>query len=179
MKRTVIVILLSTLVAASAGIGAYFYLDGKAVETARQAACVATVVPMVSLHHNQNEIVSLLEELASEEESPNKAPVNTAPVATSYVFTKTIDEKLMTIAKMYREQQSGQTVNHETLNKHLETTVDAFQAEAPEFMRRCNHLLVEMEQECGPLEAELPDQTGCREKYNEKLQTIISETAQI
>ena len=71
----------------------------------KQVTCLAAVIPKVVLHHNQEEIVNLLQNLA--EETGDLAPEKKVETQVKPIFSQRVDEKLIEIANLYQSQSQA------------------------------------------------------------------------
>jgi hypothetical protein len=137
----------------------------------RHTTCLAAVIPSVVMHHQQEEIVQLLQNLAKETKS-HVDPEATAPVKA--IFSNRLDQELLRIANAFQNQdKSGEVAEPMT------TAVRYFETDAPAFLESCLAVLDSAKKQCGTIDATTPEQIECLTPFSEEINTLLTQSTGI
>lgn len=147
----------------------YWFEQNKTIKN-KQVTCLASIIPKVVLHHNQEEIVNLLQDLAKEtgDLAPEKAVKTQAPP----IFSQRIDEKLIEIANLYQAQDQAD-FSKGTVALAIDQAASYFKKDAPEFLGECMNILSRAESQCGSLEKVTDDNRDCLNSFTPKIMSLM------
>lgn len=167
MKKAVL-LLLGVVVLASVSVGGYFYFaQGHALDE-RHTTCLAAVIPSVVLHHQQEEIVQLIQDLAKETKE-SLAPEKTESVRP--IFSARVDGELLKIAEAFQAQ--GVAESSSGVSDAMVRAQQFFNEDAPSFASKCLGIVTEAKTVCGTLEAQSEAQKSCLDPYSEKINDLV------
>jgi hypothetical protein len=144
------------------------HLQSQAEQSARHISCLSAVIPSVVLHHQQGEIVALLQELASDTGTPI-AQEDSKPSA---FFSSAIDSELIRISELYQAKQKLGASNTSEVNQAVDRAVKLMRSEKLGYFEECDRLMKTIESECGSLKQLVPDNPSCFQKYNQQLSDL-------
>ena len=174
MKRTAALILVPILISAISGYIAFNWQNSQQSEQARHRSCLAAVIPTVTLHNSESEIISLLQELAQD----TNTVLLEKPQPQAHFFSKDIDADLMQIAELFQAKQRFGASHTDKVNQAVERAVGLMKEAKLPFLAQCDELMKKVEQECGSLIETAPDNPSCYQKYNAQLEQFIPKKQQ-
>lgn len=163
--------LLSILLAVVA-VGVFYWFEQQKSMKNKQVTCLASVIPKVVLHHNQEEIVNLLQDLA--EDTGDLAPQAAVKAQSQPIFSQRIDKKLIEIANLY-QQQPDASLSQGAVAIAVDEVTKYFQKDAPQFLGGCMNILSQAESQCGSLDKVSDENKQCFNSFTPKITALMEE----
>lgn len=153
---------------AAAGIaGAYLWIFQSKKATPHEMTCLSAIVPSVVLHHEQEQIVHLLQTLA--DENNEAVPDELKHEAKTPVFSPRVDDELLNIARLFQIRGSDATMEKADVMSSAGRALAYFKTDAPSYMEGCLQRLIEAETDCGTVEKPSDTEKICLEKHSESI----------
>lgn len=165
MNQRRISFFLPLLVATLVGAGTWQWLSNKSNANSREMTCLSAVVPSVVLHHDQEQIVQLLQSLA--EETNEAVPENLKSTPVQPVFSKRVDEELLNIARLFQLRGDDAVMEKSDVMNSAGKALEYFRSDAPTYLEGCLQRLKEAETDCGNIEDPNDQEKLCLEKHSE------------
>lgn len=156
-----------TVVAAIAALGTWYWLHWQNPASPREMTCLSAIVPSVVLHHDQEQIVQLLQSLAEDNNEPLPEELPSAPVRP--VFSSRVDDELLKIARLFQLRGEAATLEKSDVMGSVGKAVRYFREDAPAYMDGCLQRLNEAEADCGNIENPSDEEKLCLEKHSESI----------
>lgn len=165
MKHEYKIAVVCLLVAGLAGTGTWYLSKNSKKISPMEMTCLSAVVPSVVLHHEQEQIVDLLQQLANEEKST--APEKSLVEGKKSIFSERIDTELLKIAELFKIRGEDVQLENADVMSSVTRALSYFKKDAPEYLNGCMTRLEAAKKECGTIENPNETEKLCLEKHAE------------
>lgn len=171
MKSKVLYIVIPIFTALVAGFAAYHFTQQKGDTTQMlQVNCLAAVIPSVVLHHQQAEIVSLLQDLAEDTKTELPKHELTRPEP---FFTTSVDAELIKIAELFKAKSQKINVESTDVASAMQQAIQAMKTDKVEYFEKCEALMKKVETKCGNLNDKGRLESPCVAGFSKELESLI------
>ena len=173
MKRTLMIVIPILTVML---FGAFYYKYSKQKQQIRSyhLNCLASVIPPVVLHNNQNEIVNLIQNLANETQTQIPESEFPEPNQTKAFFTPAIDAELIHLGELFRaKNDKSMKFDSDDVSQSIDQTIELMRANETPFLKSCEKLMRKIEKKCGDIHSADNEDPACLQSFNEELSALI------
>ena len=166
-NKILLSLLAGTLCFALIGIRFYLQLQDKK----KHITCLSAVIPTVVLHHQQEDIVQLLQGLA--DDVGETVPQKERSEKVNPMFSDRVDAALIEIAEVFKNHQEQASLSDTNVSKVVDKAVGYFKKDAPEFLSTCTEILVRAEKKCGPLDGVTENNRDCLNEFSPEITKLV------
>ena len=170
MKSKLLLIGIPLIFAAVVATLTYNHLDSEKDDRLLQINCLAAVIPSVVLHHQQAEIVTLLQNLAEDTktELPKHEMARPAPF-----FSSSVDAELIKISDLFKAKTQKLSFESKDVATAVDRAINAMTVEKIDYFQKCEVLMKKVEAKCGDLSEQGRLNSTCVAGFSAELDALI------